>query len=146
MRADRARTGTRHPRRTPPGGRRRSTRGARSPARSASSVSARRCAANHLRDPVRGDDPTGEERPPERAHVRGRGVDPAVAAPPHGEMEDVAPPRAVDLDVTEGGPGGSSSERRNAVSVNPARRHTRCSTSSWKGMPLARSAMSASTT
>src|SRR5439155_12343451 len=68
----------------------------------------RRVAArpNHLRDPVRGDDPTGEERPPQRAHVRGRGVDPAVAAPPHGEMEDVAPPRAVDLDVTEGGPGG----------------------------------------
>src|SRR5215210_1284521 len=62
--------------------------------------------ANHLRDPVRGDDPTGEERPPERAHVRGRRVDPAVAAAPYGEMQDVAPPSAVDLDVPEGGPGG----------------------------------------
>src|SRR5215217_9609772 len=68
-----------------------------------------RCVAagpNHLRDPVRGDDPTGEERPPEQAQIRGRGVDPAVAAPPHGEMEDVAPPRAVDLDVTDGSPRG----------------------------------------
>src|SRR6185312_8060687 len=85
----------------------------------------RRVAArpNHLRDPLRGDDPTGEERPPERAQIGGRGVDPAVAAPAHGKMEDVAPQGAVDLDVPGGCPGGElvgAQERRVRQPGGPA--------------------------
>ena len=107
---------------------RRSTRAARSRGRSAPTPPARRCAARTISPhPVGRDDPAGEERVPERADVgRGR-VDPAVAGAAHGQVEDVRPRRAVELEVAERGAPGKlvRAQERGVDAFPPARTRAR---------------------
>ena len=101
---------------------------------------------HHLGDPVVRHDPAREERAPERADVRGVVYTPPSPAPRTGRWKTLLRERRR--------PRGSRSraarelvrakERR--VAPCPAGSHTRRCTSSWNGTPLARSAISASTT
>ncbi len=57
--------------------------------------------SEHLGERLLTDDRACEERAPERRHVRSGRIGASVAAATNGEMEDVRPPRAVDLHIAE---------------------------------------------
>jgi hypothetical protein len=135
------------PRRPPAG----PSRGARaSSRRGGSALRDRRCRSEprgrhrDRRIPPRGSrarrcvDPFGRGRPRRR-------VDPAVTDAAYRQVEHVRS-QAVREEVADRCSPGNSSERKKAVSPIPTGSHTRCITSSWYGMPLARSASTASTT
>src|SRR5512133_751111 len=55
----------------------------------------------HLRERRLTDDRARKERPPERRHVCGGRVDAAVAGAANRQVEDVRPPRPIDLHVSD---------------------------------------------
>jgi hypothetical protein len=99
----------------------------------------------HLGEDVGRHDPSGEQRGPERAQVRERREQPAVADAAQRDVELVRP-QPICLQVAGRRPRLWASDRWNAVSTMPAGAITRSWTSWWYGAPAARSARIASRT